>query len=143
MTVGDLPAVNAGLNGVATVLLLCGFVFVKRHNIFLHRVCMGSAFLVSSVFLVTYVLHKILVKGVHTPFGGEGWIRSLYFGMLASHIVLAMGIVPLVLITLRYAVIGKYAAHRTWAKWTLPIWFYVSVTGVLVYLFLYQWFPVQ
>lgn len=143
MTVGDLPAVNAGLNGLATVLLVCGFVGVKRHNILLHRVCMGSAFVVSMVFLVTYVLHKFLVKGVHTPFGGEGWIRLVYYGMLASHILLAMAIVPLVLITLRYAVIGKYATHRAWAKWTFPIWVYVSVTGVLVYLFLYQWYPVQ
>lgn len=143
MTVSDLPALNAGLNSLATVLLTCGFIFVKQSKILLHRACMSAAFLVSAVFLVTYVLHKILVNGVHTPFGGEGWIRPVYYGMLASHILLAMAIVPLVLVTFRYALIGQYRAHRTWAKWTFPIWYYVSVTGVLVYLFLYQWFPAQ
>jgi putative membrane protein len=102
---------------------------------------MGTAFAVSVVFLMTYVLHKILIHGVHTPFGGEGAIRTFYYVMLTSHIILAIVIVPLVLVTLRHAVAGRFDRHRAWARWTFPLWYYVSVTGVLVYFFLYQWFP--
>jgi uncharacterized membrane protein YozB (DUF420 family) len=102
---------------------------------------MVSAFVVSCIFLVTYVLHKILMRGVHTPFGGEGVIRTIYYTMLISHIILAIVIVPLVLVTLRHAVVGRIEVHRRWARWTFPLWYYVSVTGVLVYFFLYQWFP--
>lgn len=141
MSVSDLPALNAGLNGLATVLLTIGFVLIKQGRMAAHRACMLSAFGVSAVFLVTYVLHKILVRGVHTPFGGEGAIRTVYYVMLFSHIVLAIVIVPLVLITLTHALKGRLIVHRQWARWTFPIWYYVSVTGVLVYFFLYQWFP--
>ena len=141
MSVSDLPAVNASLNALATVLLTAGFVFIKRREVSRHRWCMVSAFVVSCVFLVTYVLHKILMRGVHTPFGGEGVIRTIYYAMLISHIILAMVIVPLVLITLRHAVAGRLDRHQKWARWTFPLWYYVSVTGVLVYFFLYQWFP--
>jgi putative membrane protein len=143
MSVSDLPAVNASLNALATVLLTAGFVFIKQRRVPNHRLCMVSAFAVSCVFLVTYVLHKILMRGVHTPFGGEGVIRTIYYTMLISHITLAMVIVPLVLVTLRYAVLGRFDLHRKWARWTFPLWYYVSVTGVLVYFFLYQWFPHQ
>ena len=101
---------------------------------------MVSAFSVSIVFLVFYVLHKYLVQGVHTPFGGEGAWRTFYYTMLVTHIVLAIAIVPLVLTTLTLAIKGKRERHRSWARWTFPIWYYVSVTGVLVYCFLYQWF---
>jgi len=101
---------------------------------------MISAFSVSVIFLVFYVLHKILVKGVHTSFTGDGIWRDIYYIMLATHIVLAMAIVPLVLRTLTLAIQGKHEKHKAWAKWTFPIWYYVSITGVLVYLFLYQWF---
>ncbi|HEY5742478.1 MAG TPA: DUF420 domain-containing protein [Terrimicrobiaceae bacterium] len=141
MSVSDLPAVNASLNGLATVLLTSGFILIKRRQIPAHRLCMLAAFSVSCIFLVTYVLHKILVRGVHTPFGGEGFIRSFYYTMLISHILLAILIVPLVLVTLRHAIAGRFDSHRRWARWTFPLWYYVSVTGVLVYLFLYQWFP--
>jgi uncharacterized membrane protein YozB (DUF420 family) len=141
MSVSDLPAVNAGLNGLATLFLTAGFVSIRQGRVTAHRACMLAAFGVSSIFLVTYVLHKILVHGVHTPFGGEGAIRGVYFVMLATHVVLAMAIVPLVLITLSHAIRGRLAAHRQWARWTFPIWYYVSITGVLVYFFLYQWFP--
>jgi putative membrane protein len=141
MSVSDLPALNAGLNGLAAVLLTAGFVFIKTGKIPAHRACMLSAFGVSVVFLITYVLHKILVKGVHTPIGAEGAIKSLYLTMLFSHILLAMAIVPLVLITLRHAFAGRLIQHRQWARWTFPIWYYISVTGVLIYFFLYQWFP--
>jgi putative membrane protein len=141
MSVSDLPAINASLNALATVLLTAGFVLIKQRQIPAHRLCMASAFVVSCVFLVTYVLHKILMRGVHTPFGGEGAIRTIYYAMLISHIILAMVIVPLVLVTLRHAVTGRIERHRRWARWTFPLWYYVSVTGVLVYFFLYQWFP--
>jgi putative membrane protein len=143
MSVSDLPALNAGLNGLATVLLTVGFILIKQGRMAAHRACMLSAFGVSAIFLVTYVLHKILVRGVHTPFGGEGAIRTVYYVMLFSHIVLAIVIVPLVLVTLTHAIKGRLIVHRQWARWTFPIWYYVSVTGVLVYFFLYQWFPHQ
>ena len=143
MTVSDLPAVNASLNGLATVLLTAGFVFIKQRRILPHRLCMGGALAVSVVFLITYVLHKILVQGMHTPFGGEGMFRTVYYLMLISHIILAIAIVPLVLITLRHALAGRFDVHRAWARWTFPAWYYVSVTGVLVYFFLYQWFPAR
>lgn len=143
MTVQDLPAVNASLNALATVLLTAGFVSIKTGKTSAHRAFMLGAFGVSIVFLVTYVAHKILVRGVHTPFGGEGAIRPIYYLMLFSHIVLAMAVVPLVIVLLRHAFAGRLAAHRAWAKWTFPIWYYVSVTGVLVYFFLYVWFPAK
>ena len=101
---------------------------------------MLGAFSVSIVFLLGYVLHKILVKGVHTPFGGEGFWVGVYYSMLVSHILLAMTIVPLVLMTLILALRNQRQRHQAWARWTFPIWYYVSVTGVLVYFFLYQWF---
>jgi uncharacterized membrane protein YozB (DUF420 family) len=140
MSVSDLPALNATLNGIATALLLAGFLFIKSERKIAHRNCMAAAFLVSCVFLVTYVLHKILVQGVHTPFGGEGLWRTFYYGMLISHIILAIVIVPLILITITHAAKGRFAHHRAWARWTFPLWFYVSITGVLVYFMLYQWF---
>ena len=135
-----LPTINACLNGTATVLLTLGFIFIKSGKILQHRVSMVSAFLVSVVFLAFYLLHKYLVQGVHTPFAGEGFWRAFYYGMLISHIILAIIIVPLILRTLSLAISGQYQRHRAWARWTFPIWYYVSVTGVLVYCFLYQWF---
>jgi len=141
MTVSELPALNAGLNALATLLLLMGFVFIKSGRPTAHRNCMGSAFLVSCVFLSTYVLHKILVGGVHTPFGGTGIWRPIYLLILFSHIILAMAIVPLILVTLSHAIKGRLERHRDWARWTFPLWLYVSVTGVLVYFLLYRWFP--
>lgn len=135
-----LPTVNATLNGTATILLTAGFICIKTGREKAHRTCMLSAFGVSVVFLVFYVLHKYLVDGIHTPFTGEGIWRNIYYAMLATHIVLAMAIVPLVLTTLTLAIRGNRERHRAWARWTFPIWYYVSVTGVLVYMFLYQWF---
>lgn len=136
----SLPTVNALLNSAATILLTFGFAFIKTKREKAHRACMLSAFAVSVVFLFFYVLHKYLVQGVHTPFAGEGAWRKFYYVMLGSHIILAMLIVPLVLTTLILAIKGKREKHRAWARWTFPIWYYVSVTGVLVYCFLYQWF---
>jgi putative membrane protein len=141
MTFTDsLPSINAALNGTATVLLTVGFICIKSGREKAHRSCMLGAFSVSIVFLLGYVLHKILVKGVHTTFGGEGFWAGVYYSMLVSHILLAMTIVPLVLMTLILALRNQRQRHQAWARWTFPIWYYVSVTGVLVYFFLYQWF---
>ena len=96
---------------------------------------------ISALFLVGYVTHKVLIRGVHTPFGGEGLIRNVYYVMLISHILLAISIAYLVPRTFLFAIQGNYQRHKAWAKWTFPIWYYVSVTGVLVYFSLYQWWP--
>lgn len=141
MTVSDLPALNATLNATATVLLTAGFIFIKRGNQVAHRRCMTAAICVSAAFLTTYVLHKILIHGVHTPFGGEGAVRTAYYVMLVSHIILAMAIVPMVLVTFTHARRGRFDRHRKWAWVTFPVWYYVSVTGVLVYFSLYVWWP--
>ena len=141
MTIQDIPALNAALNGLATLLMTAGFVFIKAGNREAHRKMMLSAGAVSAVFLVGYVTHKILVRGVHTPFGGEGTIRSIYYVMLISHILLAISIAYLVPRTFLLAIKGDFERHKAWARWTFPIWYYVSVTGVLVYFFLYQWWP--
>ena len=141
MEVSDIPGINAILNAVATVLMTAGFFFIRRKQVHRHRVCMVSAFLVSVVFLIGYVTHKILVHGVHTPFAGEGAIRTIYYLMLITHIILAIVMVPLILRTLWLAIRGNVDQHRKWARWTFPIWYYVSVTGVLIFLFLYVWYP--
>ena len=141
MTAADLPPINASLNAIAGVLLVGGIIAIKREAKKAHGLLMGAAFVVSSVFLICYVMHKILVRGVHTPFGGEGAWRTIYYTMLISHIILAICVPPLAIITMRHALAGRYDAHRRLAKITFPIWFYVSVTGVMVYFFLYRWFP--
>jgi uncharacterized membrane protein YozB (DUF420 family) len=140
MTFHDLPAVNATLNGTAAVLLTAGFVFIKRKRVAAHRVAMLAAVAVSVAFLASYLTYH-LQTGARTPFGGTGAIRAVYFAMLVSHILLAVIIVPLILTTLVFALRGRFDRHRAWARWTYPIWYYVSVTGVLVYFFLYQWWP--
>jgi putative membrane protein len=141
LTISDLPAINASLNGLATIFLTLGYIFIKRGQRDAHRNCMIAAVITSAIFLIFYVLHKILVRGVHTPFGGEGPIRTVYYVMLISHIVLAMAIVPLVLMTMSRALKQRWELHKQISRWTWPLWMYVSVTGVLVYLMLYQWFP--
>jgi putative membrane protein len=148
----DIPALNAALNALATVLITFGFVQIKAAQratdatsraarIRAHRALMLAAGGVSGVFLIGYVTHKILVRGVHTPFGGTGAIAAIYYAMLLSHILLAISIAYLVPRTFQLALRGDYDRHKTWARWTYPIWYYVSVTGVLVYFFLYQWWP--
>jgi len=130
-----LPAVNAALNATSALLLLCGYSFIRRRKILAHRICMTSAFLCSSAFLGFYVyfhLHAGIVR-----FGGRGWIRPVYFTLLLSHTVLAVVIVPLVLVTLSRALRQKFDRHRAIARWTLPLWLYVSVTGVVIYWLLY------
>ena len=141
MTVHDIPAINATLNSIATVLISTGFVLIKTGRVAAHRKVMMTAMIVSAVFLVGYVTHKAMIRGVHTPFGGVGAIRTVYYTMLISHIILAISIAYLVPRTFLFAIQGNIDRHRAWARWTFPIWFYVSITGVLVYFFLYQWWP--
>lgn len=141
MSVSDLPLVNACLNGLTTMLLVAGFVQIKRGRQQAHGMLMGAAFVTSSLFLLGYVAHKIAVKGVHTKLGAEGGVAVIYYVMLISHIILAMVNLPMILRVIYLAVKGRYEEHRRLARWTFPLWMYVSVTGVLVYLFLYQWFP--
>ena len=141
MTIRDIPALNATLNGLATLLITAGFILIKTGRKDAHRRVMTTAMVVSALFLVGYVTHKVLIHGVHTPFGGTGLLRTAYYLMLTSHILLAMSIAFLVPRTFLFALQGNFERHKAWAKWTFPIWYYVSVTGVLVYFSLYQWWP--
>jgi len=133
------PEINAGLNGTAFLLLTTGFILIKQKKIAAHRAVMLTAFTVSVVFLISYVAGKI-VNGL-TLFDGHGVWRAVYFTILISHTILAIIIVPLILRTLYLALKGDYLRHRAWAKWTFPLWYYVSITGVIVYFMLFQWFP--
>jgi putative membrane protein len=139
MSLHDLPAVNAGLNAAATVLLTAGYVCIRRKRVAAHRAAMLAAVVVSAAFLATYLTYHL--QAAPTRFAGTGFLRPVYFAMLISHILLAMAIVPLVPITVTLALRGRFERHRAWARWTFPIWYYVSVTGVLVYFFLYRWWP--
>ena len=136
MAVTDLPALNATLNAISAVLLVTGYVFIRRGERQKHKACMIAALVVSGLFLTSYVIYHAQVGSV--PFRGTGWIRTLYFSVLIPHVILAAAVVPPVLITVSRALSAKYDQHRRIARWTLPIWLYVSVTGVIVYLMLYQ-----
>jgi uncharacterized membrane protein YozB (DUF420 family) len=129
-------ALNASLNGVSAVLLAGGYAAIRSGKIAVHKAFMISAFAVSSVFLGSYLVYHYRVG--HVVFQGQGWIRPVYFVLLTTHTILAVVIVPMILVTLRRAWIGKFDRHRIIARWTLPLWFYVSVTGVIVYLMVYQ-----
>jgi|SRR5271155_582583 uncharacterized membrane protein YozB (DUF420 family) len=131
----SLPAVNASLNAACTVFLLLGFAFIRNGKIRYHRFCMIVAFLCSTVFLCFYLwfhFHAGVIR-----FGGQGWIRPVYLTILITHTTLAVVIVPLILITLSRALRERFDRHRAIARWTLPLWLYVSVTGVIVYWLLY------
>lgn len=136
MTLGDLPAVNATLNAISAVLLVIGFGLIRRRRIDAHRRVMIAAFATSTLFLICYVIYHANVGS--RPFTGQGPIRQVYFAVLISHIVLAATVPPLALITLIRGLRARYDRHRKIARWTLPIWLYVSVTGVIVYVMLYQ-----
>jgi uncharacterized membrane protein YozB (DUF420 family) len=136
MTVTDLPALNASLNAISTVLLLTGYVFIRRGDRRRHKACMLAALTTSAMFLTSYVIYHAQVGSV--PFKGTGWIRTVYFAVLIPHVILAAAIVPPILITASRGLSAKYDKHRRIARWTLPLWLYVSVTGVIVYLMLYQ-----
>jgi len=131
------PALNASLNGISALLLAGGYAAIRAGKMQVHKRFMVSAFWVSAVFLVSYVTYHIRVKQL-VLFQGQGWIRPVYFTLLTSHTILAIVIVPMILITLRRAWLEKFDKHRLIARWTLPLWFYVCVTGVIVYLMVYQ-----
>ena len=129
-------ALNASLNGISAILLAGGYAAIRAGKRDVHKYFMVSAFGVSTVFLASYLIYHFRVG--HVVFQGQGWIRPVYFALLVSHTILAVVIVPLILITLRRAWLEKFDKHRRIARWTLPLWFYVCVTGVIVYLLLYQ-----
>lgn len=134
-----LPTINAVLNATAAVALTLGYVAIRRRRVGVHRACMLTAVGVSALFLVSYLAYHY--QAGSRPFGGTGWLRGLYLAILLSHTVLAAAIVPLVLITLTRALRGRFARHVAVARWTLPLWLYVSVTGVVVYWMLYHVAP--
>lgn len=134
------PAVNASLNALSGVFLVAGYVAMRQRRLDRHRRLMLTACATSILFLASYVTYHYLRGGVVTRFGGSGAIRSLYLFILTSHTILAMVVVPLAIITVWNGLRSRVAQHRRVARWTFPIWMYVSVTGVLVYFFLYHWF---
>ena len=140
MTLHDLPAVNGTLNGLSALFLSAGFVFIKQKKVTAHRNCMISAFATSVIFLICYLTYHIFVHTV-TRFRDPAWFKPIYLTILLTHTVLAVVIVPLVLMTLSRALRQRFDQHKKIARWTWPLWMYVSVTGVVVYLILYQIFP--
>ena len=131
LDVTALPLLNACLNAVSAGFLVAGWIFIRRRRVAAHVTCMLAAFVVSSLFLVSYVTYHYHAGS--RPFTGQGWIRPVYFALLITHIVLAAVIVPLALVTFFRGINGRVAEHRAIARWTMPLWLYVSITGVVVY----------
>ncbi len=136
MDVSVLPTVNATLNGASAVCLSLGFFFIKRKNVPAHKACMAAALVISTLFLASYLYYHAHAGA--TRFTGTGMARTVYFSILLSHTVLAAVIVPLILVTLYRALRGQFDRHRVWARWTWPLWIYVSITGVMIYWMLYH-----
>ena len=136
MTVSDLPALNATFNAISFVLLVTGYVFIRKKQWRKHRACMIGALVMSGLFLTSYVIYHARVGSV--PFQKTGWIRTVYFAVLIPHVILAALMVPPVIVTVSRGLSGRYDAHRRIARWTLPVWLYVSITGVIVYWMLYR-----
>jgi uncharacterized membrane protein YozB (DUF420 family) len=136
LTIHDLPAVNATLNALSGILLLIGYLLIRRGRIQQHRRVMIAAFVTSSLFLVFYLTYHAEVGSVR--FTRQGFVRPLYFSILITHVVLAAAVLPLAIVTLSRGLKKRYPRHRAIARWTFPIWMYVSITGVLVYVLLYQ-----
>ena len=136
ISISDLPHLNATLNGTSGILLVLGYLFIRRKQTNTHRVCMLGAFSASVLFLISYVIYHWYAGSRSFP--GQGWVRPVYFSILISHVVLAVAIVPMALITLGRAWKEDFERHRRIARWTLPMWLYVSISGVIVYLMLYQ-----
>lgn len=134
-------ALNATLNGTSAILLTCGYVAIRARKIAVHKTFMIAAFLTSTAFLISYLAYHYRVG--HVAFQGQGWIRPVYFALLLTHTVLAVVIVPMIIVTLRRAWLERFDKHRIIARWTLPLWLYVSVTGVFVYLMVYQIYPAR
>lgn len=145
MDLSFLPTLNAALNGIAAVLLVVGFVYIKQRNVKAHVRCMVGAFATSAIFLVSYLTHyawRAAVKGgVHTKYNGEGLDRTFYYGMLISHILLAMAVPVLAIVMIRLGQRKKFDTHKAVGRFAVPIWLYVSVTGVLIYVMLYHLNP--
>jgi putative membrane protein len=139
MNLSDLPAVNASLNGLSALFLTAGFYFIRRKNQSAHRNCMVAAVCTSTLFLVSYLTYHS--QAGRTVFREPQWFRPIYLTLLLTHTVLAVVIVPMVLATLSRALRGRFELHRKLARWTWPLWIYVSVTGVLIYVLLYRVFP--
>lgn len=138
MTTSDLPTLNASLNATSACFLTVGYVFIRSRQVRKHQICMISALVASAAFLASYLVYHYQIGSV--PFTGQGWVRPVYFFILITHIVLAGTIVPLALVTLRRALRGDFHRHARLARVTLPLWLYVSVTGVLIYWMLYGGF---
>jgi len=136
LSLSALPSLNAALNATCALLLVAGYLCIRRRKVLAHKLCMGSAFAVSTLFLISYLTYHYHVGSVR--FGGQGWIRAVYFTILISHTSLAVLILPLALVTLSRALAGRFDKHVRIARWTLPLWLYVSVTGVIVYWMLYH-----
>ena len=136
MEISDLPAVNASLNALSTVLLTVGYVLIRRGDRVLHKGCMLAALITSALFLTSYVVYHANTGS--RPFTGQGAVRVMYFAVLISHVVLATAVLPLALITAARALWSQFDRHVKVARWALPVWLYVSVTGVVVYLMLHQ-----
>jgi len=130
------PVLNASLNGASAVLIAGGRALIRRQNVRLHRACMIAAVATSSLFLASYLYYHAHVHSVHFP--GQGWVRPVYFTILISHTLLAATVIPLVVLSLNYALRGRFDRHRRIVRWTYPVWLYVSITGVVVYVMLYQ-----
>ena len=133
--VSSLPRLNACLNAASAVLLVTGYSFIRRRKILPHKICMLSAVACSAIFLVSYIYFHARAGVIY--FQGRGWIRPAYFTILTTHTILAVAILPLVVITLTFALRARFARHKAIARWTFPIWLYVSVTGVVIYWLLY------
>ena len=140
MNVHDLPAVNATLNGLSTIFISAGWMFIRSDRKQQHIISMCAALVTSTLFLACYLTYHLTVKAI-TIFPPLGWIRIFYLVLLTSHVILAFLTVPLVILTVVPALQARYDKHRRIARWTMPVWLYVSVTGVVVYMMLYQWFP--
>lgn len=130
------PVLNATLNGTSAVLITTGRLLIGRKQVQLHRVCMMAAVATSSLFLISYLYYHAHVGSVHFP--GQGWVRAVYFMVLISHTLLAAAVVPLVMLSLNYGLRSRFDRHRRISRWTFPVWLYVSITGVVVYIMLYQ-----
>ena len=139
MTLSDLPAVNAVLNTLSTIFLTCGYIFIRRQRQVAHRNCMIGAVISSALFLTCYLIYHY--NAGRTVFRDPAWFRPIYLTILLTHTILAVVIVPMVLTTLYHAVRRQFERHKKIARWTWPIWMYVSITGVLIYFLLYHVFP--
>jgi uncharacterized membrane protein YozB (DUF420 family) len=138
IAVTDFPLINAVLNGISATLLCSGYYFIRNKNVSLHRRCMLLALVSSTLFLVSYLTYHIGFHVGSVHYQGTGWTRPVYFSILLTHTILAVVILPMVLITVMRALKGRIEKHRQIAHWTLPLWLYVSVTGVVIYWMLYH-----